>query len=106
MANSQASIDLLRRQLQQAKSISLGDELRAMTAMVAHPDLLWSDLLDGLACSPGVVIELVAINLHSLLKVPLSANEERIIADRRFWEEILSERGINPNDKVPKQTQT
>ncbi len=94
MDRDQTSIAFLRRRLQEAKLQTMGDEGLALLKLLKHPDLEWSDLLDALACRPGVNAETVALNLHSLLGIPIGAGGADLNCDRRFWEDALRKAGL------------
>ncbi len=94
------TIESLRLQLREAKSKSLGEEMTALVKLLGHRGLEWNDLLDALACTPGVNAETAALNLHSSLKIPLGEPPARVNCDRRFWEEVLRKAGLSPSAKV------
>ncbi len=103
MDDDRPSIELFRHQLQEAKSMTLGEEMTALLKLLEHPDLEWSDLLDGLACNPGVNAETAALNLHSLLNIPLSNGPAKVNCDRRFWEDALRRAGLDPSAKAARR---
>ena len=74
--------------------------MSTLIRLLEHPDLEWHDLLDALACTPGVNAETVGLNLHSLLKIPLDKPPARVNCDRRFWEEVLRKAGLSLSAKV------
>lgn len=88
------NLDDLRANLHRAQLPA--DRLRAFSAILFHPDALWSDILAGLDESPAIA-EVAAVWLHVQLNVP---HRGVVILDKTRWLALLEQAGRSPSERV------
>ncbi len=94
---TQPASELRRRVAQPA---TFADGVYAFCLLLHHPELTWRDLLDGLG-HPGLIAEQSFLMLHKELKVSRPSDE--FIEDEATWREILAQRGVREDDRVPRE---